>query len=100
MSAAALQAQQRLGSEARAISRVLDLRPRLPKDAVFATGIHSKYRTLSLRAGHATMVSAISQQTPEELAETLATMSDMLSLINGYASNEVKTRAAAGYAFA
>lgn len=60
--------------------------------------IHSKYRTLSLRAGHATMVSAISQQTPEELAEMLATMNDLLSLINGYASNEVKTRAAAGEA--
>ena len=58
--------------------------------------IHGKYRELSLRAGHATMVSAISQQTPRELAEMLATMDDLLSLINGYASNEVKTRAAAG----
>lgn len=62
--------------------------------------IHGKYRELSLRAGHATMVSAISQKTPEELAEMLATMDDLLSLINSYASNELQKRAATGDATA
>jgi hypothetical protein len=58
--------------------------------------LHLKYRILSQRAGHATIMSAVSRQTPEELAEMLATMKDLLSLINAYANDEVKTRAASG----
>lgn len=55
--------------------------------------LHGKYRELSLRAAHANLRSATSQQTPNELGEMLATMNDLLNPINAYALNEVKTRA-------
>lgn len=62
--------------------------------------LHGKYRRLSLRAGHANMVSAESKQTPRELTEMLETMNDLLNLINGFAVKEMKTREASGDAVA
>lgn len=56
--------------------------------------IHGKYRRLSLRAGHASLVSALGEQTPSELTEMLKTMNDLLNLINAFANEEVKTRTA------